>query len=299
MAGQEISAEFNFELRNVDVLDSTMAFVDTGKRPSGLICVFLHGNPTSSYLWRNVIPHIAETARCIAPDLIGMGRSGKPENLEYRFMDHQRYLKAFLKAVVPDDNIILVLHDWGSALGLDWARHNEVRVAGLALMEFIRPIPTWEEFPETARDTFRAFRNPDLSRKMLIDDNFFVEQFLPSCVARKMTEAEMGAYREPYKMGSSREPVWRWPQEYPIGESPSDMSVIITGAHDWLLRTEMPKIFFWATPGGLIPADKAEWYAQNLRNTRSIGIGAGIHYLQEDNPHLIGEEIKNWLEGRF
>ena len=295
MAAQEISADFNFELRSVDILDSTMVFVDTGRAQSGLTCLFLHGNPTSSYIWRNIIPYVVPNARCIAPDLIGMGRSGKPKNIKYRFMDHQRYLEAFLNTVVPGDRIILVLHDWGSALGLDWARRNESRVSGLALMEFVRPIPSWDLFPEAARSTFQAFRSPELGRKLLIEENAFVEQFLPGCVVRKMTETEMDHYREPFLVVTSREPVWRWPNEYPIGDWPVDMSTIISDAHNWLLNTLVPKILFWATPGGLLSAEKAEWYARTMKNTRGVDIGPGIHYLQEDNPHLIGAEIRDWL----
>ncbi len=295
MAAQEISANWKFELHNIDVLESTMAFVDTGTAHSGQICVFLHGNPSSSYIWRNIIPHVAPSARCIAPDLIGMGRSGKPKSIDYRFMDHQRYLEAFLNAVLPDDRIILVLHDWGSALGLDWARRNESRVAGLALMEFVRPIPSWDSFPEAARSAFQVFRSPQLGRKVLIEENAFVEQFLPTCVVRKLTEAEMDHYREPFLSVTSREPVWRWPNEYPIGGSPADMAMIISDAHNWLLQTDIPKMLFWATPGGLISAELAEWYIRTMKNTQGVDVGAGIHYLQEDNPHLIGTEIRDWL----
>lgn len=295
MSTEGISADFNFERCTIDVLDSTMAFVDTGRVQSGLTCIFLHGNPTSSYLWRNVIPHVAPRARCIAPDLIGMGQSGKPANIDYRFMDHQRYLEAFLGIVVPDDQIILVLHDWGAALGLDWARRNENRVAGLALMEFIRAFPSWDSFPDTARSTFQEFRSPGLGRKLLIEENAFFEQFLPACVMRKLTETEMSHYRQPFSSEASREPVWRWPNELPVGGLPVDMSAIVSDFHDWLLQTHVPKLLFWATPGGLISPEEAQQYARTMKNTRAIDIGAGIHYLQEDNPHLIGSEIGEWL----
>jgi haloalkane dehalogenase len=294
MEQTDISADFNFEFHHVEVLDSKMAYIDTGK-PSADTVLFLHGNPTSSYLWRNVIPHVYPNVRCVAPDLIGMGRSQKPSGIEYRFADHARYLDAFIEAVIPTGSIVLVLHDWGSVLGLYWARRHEHRVSGLALMEFIYPIPSWDEFPETGRAAFQAFRDPETSRKTLMEDNAFIEQFLPLCVARTLTDAEMDHYREPFKSVASREPIWRWPNELPISGSPADVFEIVQASHDWMVGTELPKLFFWATPGGLILEEKAKWYAQALKNVRSVGIGPGVHYLQEDNPHLIGKEIAKWL----
>ncbi|OQU93652.1 hypothetical protein CLAIMM_00134 [Cladophialophora immunda] len=295
MTAQEISAEFKFEQRSINVLDSTIAFVDTGKVQSGHTCIFLHGNPTSAYLWRNIILHVAPQARCIAPDLIGMGRSGKPENIEYRFTDHRRYVEAFLKIVVPDDRVVLVLHDWGAALGLDWARYNENRVAGLVLMEFVRSFPSWDAFPEAARATFQAFRSPELGRRLLIEQNAFVEEFLPAGVVRKLTETEMDHYRQAFLSEASREPIWRWPNELPVGGTPVDVARILSDGHHWLLQTPVPKILFWATPGGLLSPEDAAGYARTMKNARAIDIGAGIHYLQEDNPHLIGTEISKWL----
>ena len=296
MEPQDISADFNFEMHHVDVLDSPMAYIDTRAHQPGPVCLFLHGNPTSSYIWRNVIPHISPKARCIAPDLIGMGRSGKPAGIEYRFSDHQRYLEAFLDTVLPHEQIVLVLHDWGSMLGLAWARRNESRVLGIALMEFISAIPSWQAFPDAARSAFQGFRNPEVGRKLLIEENAFVEQLLPSSVVRKLTEAEVEHYREPYKLPASREPLWCWPNELPIGGSPADMLDIVAAAHSWLNHTELPKVLFWSTPGGLVSMEQAEQYAQTWKNTRSVGIGPGVHYLQEDNPYLIGEEIEDWLQ---
>ena len=291
-----------------------MAYVDTGT-PSAETVVFLHGNPTSSYLWRNVIPHVAEKARCVAPDLIGMGESQKLPGLAYRFADHARYLEAFLDAVVPEGKVILVIHDWGSALGFDWARRHEDRVAGLAFMEFITPLPSWNEFPESARDLFRSFRNPKTGRKLLIEENAFIETVLPGSVVRKLSEAEMNHYRAPFLQPESREPIYRFPNEpfsertvfrtnrfpneLPIEGSPADVFAIAEKYHLWLLANELPKLFFWATPGGLISEEKATWYAGKLHNARSIAIGPGIHFVQEDNPHLIGREIAGWLSTDF
>jgi haloalkane dehalogenase len=292
MEQKEISADFNYVHREVDVFESKMAYVDTGKASNETV-VFLHGNPTSSYLWRNIIPHVASKARCIAPDLIGMGRSGKP-SIEYRFADHARYLDAFLDKVVPDSNVILVVHDWGSALGLEWARRHQDRVSGIALMEFITSI-RWDVFPEQARAAFQAFRFPKTGRKLVIDENAFIESILPSGIIRKLSDVEMDHYREPFKSAASREPIYRWPNELPIDGSPADVVEIVEKYHEWLLNTDTPVLLFWATPGGIIPEKAAEMYASTLKNVRSVSTGPGLHYIQEDNPHLIGHEIAEWL----
>lgn len=291
---EEISAEFKFDKQRVSVLDAQMAYVDVGET-GGETVVFLHGNPTSSYLWRNIIPHVAEKARCIAPDLIGMGDSQKLPELEYRFIDHRRYLDAFLDAVVPEGKITLVIHDWGSALGFDWARRNEQRVAGLAFMEFITPVASWNEFPEVGRDLFRSFRATETGRELLIEQNFFIEKVLPGGVVRKLGETEMNHYRAPFLEAESREPLYRFPNELPIEGEPKDVFAIAEQYNEWLLSNDLPKLFFWAKPGALITEEKAAWYAARLRNTRSVAIGAGKHFVQEDNPHLIGREIADWL----
>lgn len=292
MERMEISAEFDYVCRELDVLDSKMAYVDTGLVSNETI-VFLHGNPTSSYLWRNVIPKISSEARCIAPDLIGMGRSGKP-SIQYRFTDHARYLDAFLEAIVPVGGVVLVVHDWGSALGLDWARRHQDRVSGIVLMEFITHI-RWDVFPEQVRASFEAFRSPETGRKLLIEENAFIESVLPGGIVRKLSDAEMDHYREPFISVASREPVYRWPNELPIEGSPADVVEIAEKYHEWLLSTDTPLLLFWASPGGLIPENVAAWYASRLKNVRSVGIGPGIHFIQEDNPHLIGHEIAKWL----
>jgi haloalkane dehalogenase len=292
MEQKEISPDFNYVHREVDVLDSKMAYIDTGEA-SNRTAIFLHGNPTSSYLWRNIIPHIASKARCIAPDLIGMGHSGKPA-IEYRFADHSRYLSAFLDTISPEGDVVLVIHDWGSALGLDWARRNPDRVSGIVLMEFITPL-RWDVFPEEARAAFKAFRSPETGRKLLIEENAFIESILPIGIIRKLSDAEMNYYREPFRSAASREPLYRWPNELPIEGSPADVREIVEIYHGWLLNTDIPKLLFWACPGGLIREKAAEWYAHTLKNVHSVGIGPGVHYVQEDNPHLIGREIAEWL----
>ncbi len=224
-----------------------------------------------------------------------MGRSDKPSNIDHRFSDHARYLTAFLDEMVPDGKIVLVLHDWGSALGLDWARRHEERISGLALMEFITPLQSWNDFPEALRESFKAFRAPESGRKMLIDENAFIEMVLPFGVARKLSDEELNHYREPFQSPRSREPVYRWPNELPIAGDPADVSAITEKYYAWLLETRVPKLMFWATPGGLVSETKAVWYTNTLHNVRSVAIGPGIHYVQEDNPHLIGYEIAEWL----
>ena len=276
-------------MHQVDVLGSKMAYVDTGDGP---VVLFQHGNPTSSYLWRNIIPHVAPQARCIAPDLIGFGQSDKPDIL-YRFEDHARYFEAFLDALDLHD-VVLVLHDWGSALGLDWARRHEDRVRALVLMDFITPIPTWLDIGGKGADVFRAFRS-DQGRTLLIDENRFIEQNLPGGIVRTLTDDEMDAYRAPFLDPATREPVYRFPNELPIAGAPADVWAMAQAYTAWLIETELPKLLFYADPGAFIsPAIAARLQAQ-WKNCTSFSVGAGRHFLQEDHPDLIGSKIADWL----
>lgn len=296
-----ISPDFPYSLRFVNVQNTKLAYVDTNPQRMGNTFIFLHGNPTSSYLWRNIIPHVEEHARCIAPDLVAMGKSEKPANFDGRFDSHAVYLEAFLEKMTGGkDMVYLVLHDWGSALGLDWARKHEHQVAGIVLMEFLRPWPTWEDFAESssARHLFQRFRDPAEGRKLLIDENAFIEQVLPNSVCRSLTEVEMAHYRAPFEKIEDREPVYRFPNELPIANSPPDVYSVAEAYHNWLLVSNVEKLFFWASPGGVVSEKAAKFYAENLLNCRSIYVGAGMHYLQEDHPHLIGIEITKWLSSR-
>ncbi|KAM0263199.1 hypothetical protein ACHAQJ_001354 [Trichoderma viride] len=211
---QPISAEFPFEKQRVDVFGSQIAYVDVGVS-EGYATVFLHGNPTSSYVWRNIIPHVSGKSRCVAPDLIGFGDSDKIAGLQYRVADHQRYLDAFLNAVLQVEKITLVIHDWGSALGFDWARRNEKRIAGLAFFEFVLPTPSWDVFPPAVADQFKSFRDPKLGWELLINQNVFIEKVLPLNILRQLSEEEMTQYRRPFLELESREPLWRFPNEIP------------------------------------------------------------------------------------
>lgn len=277
------------EMKTVDVLGSRMAYVEVGEGPAVL---FQHGNPTSSYLWRNVIPHVAGQARCIAPDLIGMGASDKPD-IPYRVEDQARYFDAFMEALDLRD-VVLVLHDWGSALGLDWARRHSDRVRGLVLMEFIWPIPTWLDADPRGRDAFRAFRS-DAGRQLLIDENLFIERVLPAGVVRPLTEEEMDAYRKPFLDPSSREPLYRFPNDLPIAGSPADIWAMAQAYQAWLFETDIPKLFFWADPGAIISVERAAFLSRTLKQCQSVPLGPGRHYVQEDHADLIGREIARWL----
>ena len=287
---QELSADFPYESNHIDIHGSKIHYIDEG---SGDPILFLHGNPTSSYLWRNIIPHLTSVGRCIAPDLIGMGRSDKPD-IEYFFFDHVKYVEGFIEKMGLK-TITFVIHDWGSALGFHYAMRHENNVKGLAFMEAILlPVPSWEMFPKELRETFQGFRTPDVGWDMLVNKNMFVERILPGAIARKLSEEEMNHYREPFREAGSRKPVWRWPNELPIEGQPPDVVKVVETYNQWLQQSELPKLFFYGTPGALVQAPVVEWCKQNLKNLKPVDIGQGIHYLQEDNPHLIGSELAKW-----
>ena len=289
---QEISADFPFKSNYVEVHGSKMHYVDEG---SGDPILFLHGNPTSSYLWRNIIPHLTSLGRCIAPDLIGMGKSDKTD-LEYRFFDHVKYVEGFIEKL-GFKNITLVIHDWGSALGFHYAMRHEDNIKGIAFMEAILPVPSWDEFPPDSQEIFKAFRTPEVGWDMIVNKNMFVEQILPGAIVRKLTEAEMNHYREPYREPGSRKPLWRWPNELPIEGEPADVVEVVETYNRWLQQTDLPKLLFYGNPGGLIRAPVLQWCKQNLKDLRTVDIGQGLHFLQEDNPHLIGSELASWYKG--
>jgi haloalkane dehalogenase len=286
---KEISAEFPFESQFVEVHGSQMHYVDEGE---GDPVLFLHGNPTSSYLWRNIIPYVTPTARAIAPDLIGMGRSDRPD-IPYRFFDHWRYVEGFIEAL-DLRNITFVVHDWGSALAFHYARRHESNVKGIAFMEAILRPATWEDFPGGFKLMFKLFRTPVAGWLLIVAMNFFVRQILPQATARKLTAEEMRRYAEPFSTWASRRPVLQWPREIPIDGNPADVERTVRSYSNWLEVSELPKLLFHATPGGLIPPPLAEWVKANFKNLEAVDIGQGIHYVQEDNPHQIGEALAAW-----
>jgi haloalkane dehalogenase len=278
------------------VLGSTMAYREAG-RPGAPVALFLHGNPTSSYIWRNIIPHVAPVAHCIAPDLIGFGQSGKPD-IAYRFEDHVRYLDAFI-AAASITSAFLVAQDWGTALAFHLAARRPDFVRGLAFMEFIRPMATWDDFhrqqmPERTA-TFRKFRTPGEGERMILEGNAFVERVLPGSIIRKLSEEEMAVYRAPFPTPQSRRPIWRLPNELPIAGEPADVHAILERAHAALASSRYPKLLFAGNPGALVSPAFAESFAAALYDCRLVQLGAGAHFLQEDHPETIGRSVAAWI----
>jgi len=292
MPEQSISADFPFESKYLDVLGHQMHYIEEG---SGDPILFLHGNPTSSYLWRNIIPHLSDQGRCIAPDLIGMGKSDKPD-LPYRYFDHYNYLSAFIEKM-DLKNITLVIHDWGSGLGFHYARLHPDNIKGIAFMEAIYRPMKWKDFPPNFKIGFKLMRTPYVGWFLVSVMNIFVKQILPQATARKLTEEEMRHYAAPYPNIQSRKPVRQWPAEIPINGHPADVHEVVSAYFSWLQETPIPKILFHARPGGLIPEEATGWLRQNLPNITTVDIGEGLHYLQEDHPHLIGEKLSEWYGG--
>ena len=290
-SAQEISTDFSYESHYVEILGSKIHYVDEG---SGDPILFLHGQPTSSYLWRNIIPYASSVGRAVSMDLIGFGKSDKP-NLEYRFFDHVKYVEGFIDAMGLK-NITLVIHDWGSALGFHYAMRNEDNVKGLAFMEAVFTTWGYEDMPEQIVEFFQTVRGPN-SREMLIDQNFFVEQVIPMGVHRELSDEEMDNYRKPFLDPSSREPIWRWPQEVPIDGQPADVHAAVADFGQKLQQSDVPKILFHAQPGMILQEPIVEWCKQNFKNLTTVDIGVGMHYVQEDNPHKIGSELAKWYRG--
>lgn len=272
------------------VLDTTMAYREAGLHGAP-VALFLHGNPTSSYIWRNIIPHVAPFAHCIAPDLVGFGQSGKPD-CDYRFFDHVRYLDAFIGAA-GIRSAYLVAQDWGTALAFHLAARRPDFLRGLAFMEFIRPMPSWDDFHQApaARDTFRKFRTPGEGERMILDGNAFVERVLPASIKRKLSDDEMTIYRAPFPTPASRKPTWRFPNELPIAGEPADVYRAMDEAQAALAASDYPKVLFAGDPGALVSPAFAEKFAAGLKNCRLINLGPGAHYLQEDHPEAIGHGV--------
>ena len=292
MTTKAISADFPFESRYVEIHGSKIHYIDEG---SGDPILFLHGNPTSSYLWRNIIPYLVPHGRCIALDLIGMGKSDKPD-LDYRFFDHSKYVEEFINKL-DLSNITLVIHDWGSALGFHYAMRHENNIKGIAFMEaLLRPM-RWEGFPSDFKIGFKLMRTPGIGWFMISVMNMFVTQILPKATVRKLSAEEKAYYAAPYKTVQSRKPVRQWPCEIPIDGEPADVFEVISNYNQKLQESGLPKILFSATPGGIIDGKTVEWCKQNLKNLKVVDIGEGLHYVQEDNPHLIGEELAKWYLG--
>ena len=287
---ETISANDPYQRQRISVLDSDMAYVDTG---SGDPVVFLHGNPTSSYLWRNIIPYVEQSHRCLAPDLIGMGDSGKNPAGSYRFVDHARYLDAWFEAVGLTQNVTLVIHDWGSALGFHWAYRHPDRIKAIAYMEAIVQPLTWQAWPDAARKIFQLMRSP-AGEEIVLQKNTFVERILPASVLRGLTDEEMAVYRRPYvEPGESRRPTLTWPRQIPIEGEPADVTEIVDQYAKWLSTSDTPKLFINADPGTILIGPQREfcrtWPNQKERTVK------GSHFIQEDSPVEIGQAIAEFL----
>ena len=278
--------------KEVIVKGKTMSYVEMGE---GDPIIFQHGNPTSSYLWRNVMPHLQDQGRCIAIDLIGMGDSDKLENPDassYTFVQHREYLDGALEALGIESDVTLVIHDWGSALGFDWANRHRDAVKGIAYMEgIVRPV-SWDEWPEAARGVFQGFRS-SAGEEMVLDKNTFVERVLPGSVLRDLSEEEMAVYRRPFQNnGEDRRPTLTWPRQIPIDGTPADVVEIVQAYADWLTEADLPKLFVNAEPGAILIGAQRE-FCRSWPNQTEVTV-SGNHFLQEDSPHEIGKAIAAW-----
>jgi haloalkane dehalogenase len=281
--------------KTVDVLGSRMAYHERGE---GTPVLFLHGNPTSSYLWRDVIPELEGCGRLIAPDLIGMGDSAKlpnPDTDTYCFTTHRKYLAGFIDALIgAAQPIVFVVHDWGSALGFDWANHHRDRVRGIAYMEgIVRPVAGWEEWSVAATPIFQGFRS-DKGEAMILDRNMFVERVLPGSVLRKLTEAEMTEYRRPFLQAEDRWPTLTWPRQIPISGEPADVVRIVTDYSKWMAENEIPKLFVNADPGAVLIGAIRD-FCRSWKSQTEVTV-PGSHFIQEDSGPAIGRAVAEWMK---
>lgn len=288
-----MTSTMRYEKKRQRVLGRTMAYVETGQ---GDPVVLLHGNPTSSYLWRNIMPPLEALGRCIAPDLIGMGDSDKLEASgpeRYRFVEHRTYLDALLEALEVRQNVTFVVHDWGSALGFDWGNRHRQAVKGFAYMEaIVRPL-SWDEFPDAARRVFQGFRSP-AGEDMVLEKNLFVERVLPGSVLRQLSDEEMTEYRRPYlEPGESRRPTLTWPRQIPIAGEPPDVTAIVENYGRWLAESQVPKLFINAEPGALLTGPQRE-FCRSWPHQIEVTV-RGSHFIQEDSPDEIGAAVAGWL----
>jgi len=290
MSDSTIATADRYPRRRVRVLDTEMAYVDAGAVDP---VVFLHGNPTSSYLWRNVMPHVEPLARCLAPDLVGMGQSGKNPGGSYRLVDHARYLDAWFDALDLRSRVTVVGHDWGSALAFHWAKRFPERVRALVYMEaIVRPL-VWEEWPEVARGIFQTMRSA-AGEEVVLQKNVFVERILPASVLRGLTAEEMAVYRKPYlEAGESRRPTLTWPRQIPLDGEPADVVAIVDEYARWLSTSPLPKLFVNAEPGTILVGAQRE-FCRRWPNQREVTV-RGSHFIQEDSPAEIGGAIAGFL----
>ena len=289
-----ISSLMQYTKKAIDINGTKMAYVDEGE---GDPILFLHGNPTSSYLWRNVMPHAEGLGRILAPDLIGMGDSGKLAAADgpgrYNFQSHYECLSAFLEAVGVTDNVTLVIHDWGSGLGFHWANQHRAAVKGIVYMEALVMPVTWDDWPEGAKGIFKGFRS-EKGEDLVLNRNMFIEGVLPTAVLRDLTEDEMNEYRRPFMNSDDRQPTLNWPRAIPIEGEPANVAEIIDNYGQWLAAEgALPKLFINAEPGSLLTGRQRE-FCRSWPNQKEITV-KGLHFVQEDSPHEIGEAVADFV----
>lgn len=289
---ETISAAFPFTSKFVEVNGNKIHYIDEGK---GDPILFLHGNPTSSYLWRNIIPHLTEQGRCIAPDLIGMGKSDQPD-IEYGFETSYAHLKGFIEAL-DLKQITLVIHDWGSGLGFHYANEHRDNIKGIAFMEAVYRLLDWSQLPGRLKVGMRMMRFSATNWLMLGAANLFVKKMIPTAIMRELSREEKQYYAAPYPTIKSRKPVRVWPQEIPKNGKPVHTHKAITAYHEWLKETSIPKLCIYAKPGMLIREEEIPWIEKNFPNTKTVCIGEGLHFIQEDAPHEIGAALSEWYKG--
>jgi len=280
--------------KKIEILGHEMAYHERGE---GDPIVLLHGNPTSSYLWRDVVPHLEGSGRCVVPDLIGMGDSQKLEDSgpdRYTFVEHRRFLDALLDALGIHENVTLVIHDWGSALGFDWANRHRDAVKGIAYMEaIVAPIESWNDWPKAVQPIFQGFRS-EKGEEMILEKNLFIEGVLPSSILRTLSDEEMDEYRRPFaNPGEDRRPTLTWPRQIPIEGEPAEMTEIVRSYADWLSTSEVPKLFFDAEPGAILRKALRD-FCRSWPNQTELRV-SGIHFIQEDSADAIGEGVRDWL----
>lgn len=291
---KHISAAFPFDSKFEEVLDSKMHYVDEGDKNSEHTFLLLHGNPTSSYLWRNIIPYLSPLGRTVAPDLIGMGKSDKPA-IDYTFEDHIKYLDVLIEKLALK-NVILVIQDWGSGLGFNYANQYKENVKGIVFFEAITQVSYWKNTSEEVEKTFKTFRDPVKGNELIVKNNFFIETMLPMGAGRELTEEEMDNYRAPYLEEKSRKPLFMWPNQISFDGVPKFTTDIVNAYNEYHKNSDVPKLMLYATSGLIITPKLAQNILDTWKNIKGIDLGEGKHYLQESHPHEIGEGIVDWYQ---
>ncbi len=280
--------------QKISINNKNIAYVESG---SGDPIIFLHGNPTSSYLWRNITPHLESQGRCICIDLIGMGDSDKldnPDENSYQFEEHYHYVNAAIESLTNGENITFVIHDWGSALGFNWCYHNSDSIKGIAYMEAIVKEMTWEDWRDEAKGIFQGFRS-DAGESLVLEKNYFVERVLPGSIIRRLSDEEIEEYRRPFiNPGEDRRPTLSWPREIPIEGQPANVCEIVNQYAEWMQTNDIPKLFINAEPGA-ITTGRIRDYCRSWKNQTEVTV-KGVHFIQEDSPDDIGKAISTWYK---